>query len=87
MPEIARFCGIVVYMFAKDHAPPHIHARHGEYIARLSIEPGEVLDGELPRRALRLVQAWIELRQDGLRRNWAEAQTDNPCMRKLDPLE
>lgn len=30
MPEISRFLGIVVYMYYKDHAPPHFHAEYGE---------------------------------------------------------
>ncbi|MCK4291984.1 MAG: DUF4160 domain-containing protein, partial [Planctomycetes bacterium] len=26
MPIISRFFGIVIYMYWKDHAPPHFHA-------------------------------------------------------------
>lgn len=31
MPEISSFLGIVIYMYYKDHAPPHFHAIYGEY--------------------------------------------------------
>jgi len=31
MPEVCRFYGIIIAMFFGDHAPPHFHARHGEY--------------------------------------------------------
>jgi hypothetical protein len=37
MPEISRFLGIVVAMFYSDHAPPHFHARYGEYEVTISI--------------------------------------------------
>jgi hypothetical protein len=30
MPEISRLLGIVIYMYYKDHAPPHFHAEYGE---------------------------------------------------------
>lgn len=26
MPEICRFGGIIIYMYADDHLPPHFHA-------------------------------------------------------------
>lgn len=45
---------------------PHIHARYGEFEATVGILDGEIIIGELPRKQLRLVQAWIELRRDEL---------------------
>ena len=26
MPEISRFFGVIVRMYFRDHAPPHLHA-------------------------------------------------------------
>ena len=43
---------------------PHIHIRYNEFKAVLRIPGGEVLEGELPSRQMKLVQAWIELHQD-----------------------
>ena len=37
---------------------PHIHALYAGDEAVFSIEAGELLDGSLPRRQTRLVQAW-----------------------------
>lgn len=51
MPEISRFLGIVIAMFYSDHAPPHFHARYGEYEVTVRIDDGAV-DGHFPRRAL-----------------------------------
>lgn len=31
MPEISRFLGIIIYMYYRDHLPPHFHAEYGEY--------------------------------------------------------
>ena len=42
MPELSRFYGIVIYMFAKNHLPPHFHAKYAEYIGIFDIETGEL---------------------------------------------
>ncbi|MBI4945912.1 MAG: DUF4160 domain-containing protein [Bacteroidetes bacterium] len=31
MPAISQFYGIVIYMYFKEHNPPHFHAKYGEY--------------------------------------------------------
>ncbi len=88
MPVIAMFYGIIIRMYmldSKHHDLAHIHARYGEFEASIGIEEGEVLAGELPRKQLRLVQAWIELRRDELMADWELAASgENPC--KIDPL-
>jgi hypothetical protein len=48
MPRISTFYGIVVTMYHSDHAPPHFHARYGEYEAQIAIDTGEPLAGYLP---------------------------------------
>jgi Domain of unknown function (DUF4160) len=30
MPIISKFFGIIVYLYWKDHAPPHFHAKYGD---------------------------------------------------------
>lgn len=74
-------------MFAKDHLPPHFHARYGDHAAYFSIEKGELLEGTMPRRAIRLIQDWAELHKDDLLKNWSESQKDNPKFYKILPLE
>ena len=67
MPIISMFYGIIIRMFLidnKNHNLPHIHAKYAEFEASVSIAEGEILAGELPRKQLRLVQAWIELHRD-----------------------
>jgi hypothetical protein len=43
-------------MYFGDHPPPHFHALYAGQKARFSIATGEIIDGELPPRAARLVQ-------------------------------
>jgi len=74
-------------MFAKNHLPPHFHAKYGEHIGVFDIRTGELLEGNLPRRALRLTQDWAELHQDELLENWVEAQKDTPGFFKIKPLQ
>lgn len=87
MPEICRFYGIVIYMFMKDYAPPHFHAKYAEHRALINIDTGEQIEGNLPRRALRLVQDWTELHREELNKNWIESQKDNPEIIKIEPLK
>jgi hypothetical protein len=86
MPEISRFYGIVIFMYFKDHFPPHFHAVYNEYEALMSIETGEIMQGDLPKRQLRLVQAWTELNREGLYENFELLNSDNPSFIKLNPL-
>ena len=73
MPILSMFYGIIVRMYLCDnqrHHIPQIHAAYAQFEAAIGIEDGEVLTGSLPRKQLRLVQAWIELRRDELQANW-----------------
>jgi len=73
MPIISMFYWIIVRMYLIDnlhHGLPHFHAKYAEFEASIRIEDGEVLVGELPRKQLRLVQAWTELHRDELQADW-----------------
>jgi hypothetical protein len=47
----------------------------------ISISPISQLTGALPRRQLRLVEAWAELHQAELLDNWQRAQNGRPLLR------
>ncbi|MBK9232987.1 MAG: DUF4160 domain-containing protein [Anaerolineae bacterium] len=64
---------------------PHLHAKYAEFEASISIEDGEILAGKLPRKQLRLVQAWIELRHDELLADW-ELSLSGEQPYKITPL-
>ena len=42
MPPISRFLGIVIAMYWDDRAPPHFHAKYGEYEITVNINTGVV---------------------------------------------
>jgi Domain of unknown function (DUF4160) len=82
MPEVARFYGIVIKVFFGDHSPPHFHAIYGEYNALVSIESLELIEGDLPNRAEKLVLEWSILYQQDLLQMWNTQE-----FRKLPPLK
>lgn len=86
MPEISRFFGITVYMFYDDLAPPHFHARYGDFEALVKISDLGILNGKLPTRALGLIVEWAALHQEELLENWNRAQSGEPIA-KISPLE
>lgn len=85
MPEISRFFGIVISMYYSEHAPPHFHARYGDERASIRIDDGEILEGSLGRRALRLVEEWRALHVAELQNDWQHAQVRAP-LSKIEPL-
>jgi len=69
----------------KHHNTPHIHAKYAEFEASIAIDEGEILAGKLPKKQLRLVQAWIELHKDELIADWEiSISGENPY--KIKPL-
>ncbi len=81
MPEITRFYGIIIKLFFGDHPPPHFHAVYGEHNALFSIEPLEMIEGDLPGRAGKMVLEWGKMYQSELLEMWNSQE-----FRKLPPL-
>lgn len=85
MPVISRFLGIVISMFWNDHAPPHFHAKYGEFEITVNIHDG-IVEGKFPQRALRHVLEWYGLHKEELLEDWElcrQSQLPNP----IEPLE
>src|SRR5258708_1128587 len=53
-------------MYFYDHEPPHFYAQYAEHHAVIAIGSGEVLVGDLPSRALKLVAEWAALHRSHL---------------------
>ena len=87
MPTISYFYGIYIKMFFNDHVPPHFHAVYGDVDAMIEIETLEVMKGELPNRALKLIREWGSQHQAELSRNWEYCQTDPSKVFKINPLD
>lgn len=86
MPTISVYYGISIRMYwnERDHPVPHFHAEYGEYRAAIDLD-GEIMGGQLPRRALRLVREWGQLHGDELLANWFRARNNEP-IEAIDPL-
>ncbi len=85
MPIISRFLGIIIVMYWSDHAPPHFHAKYGDYEIIVTIDGG-VIEGRFPKRALKHVLEWLDLHHDELLENWQLCQKREP-LRPIKPLE
>jgi hypothetical protein len=86
VPRIASFDGLVVKLYFNDHPPPHVHAYAGRVghagvrMARISIDTGDLIDGQLASAKVATVRNWCERHGDALRSDWQRAQ------RNLHPI-
>lgn len=88
MPELCRFYGIIIKLIYRDddkHHKPHVHVYYGEYEASVGLD-GELIEGKLPIKVLKLVQAWIILHEDELYSAWNNAVKGIP-FNKIKPLD
>jgi hypothetical protein len=77
MPRISQFYGITIAMFFADHNPPPFHAYYAGKRGRVALD-GRAIDGNLPRRAQRLIRMWARNHQDELRACWDRARRHEP---------
>ena len=84
MPVLSNFYGIIIKMYFQqsEHNPPHIHAIYGENIGVIDISSLEMLEGNLPIRALKLTQEWVKKNKKELLEMW-----NTQKFKKIDPLK
>ena len=84
MPVLSRFYGIVIrmYFLQSEHNPPHIHAIYGEHNGLIDISTLEMIEGDLPSKALELVKEWA-----GMYRKELMAMWNDKVLQKLPPLK
>jgi hypothetical protein len=62
----------------------HTSAYYQENTAIFSIDPIELMEGRMPKKQTRLVEAWAELHQDELRGDWQRLQAgQSHCQSRL----
>ena len=89
MPELSRFFGIIIRMFAEASEPhhrPHFHASYQGAEAVFGLEPIELNAGNLPRTQQRLVEAWAEIHHQELLDDWNRLRTGEAA-EKIAPLQ
>ena len=85
MPEICRFYGIIIYLYWKDHNPPHVHFHYGIYECSISVID-RVVDGQAPAKVIAKVNEWIDQNEDAILALWEKAQRGEK-IEKLEPLK
>ena len=83
------FYGLIIRMYYFDnqqHSTPHIHAHYQDESAVFEIPSGKILEGELPKAKLKLVEAWIEIHKEDLMADWQLAVSGESVF-KIDPLK
>lgn len=88
MPVISQFYGIVIQMFFDEkqrHHKKHIHIKYNEYEAVYDLN-GNILEGRLPIKQQRLVEAWVYIHQEELQSLWDLMQEQGEFF-KIEPLK
>lgn len=88
MPLISQFYGILIYMYRElggHHNRPHIHVKYNEYDMSMSVN-GDILNGNLPKKQQKLVEAWVEIHKEEIRAAWYALNNDDEVI-KIKGLE
>ena len=87
MPIISQFYGILIYIYKElnaKHNIPHFHAKYAEYESVYDFD-GNLIEGDLPRKQSKLVEAWCLLHTDELSAAWT-AWNENGEIIKIEGL-
>ena len=87
MPILSTFAGIIIKMYKEKggkHKLPHIHAEYSGDEVVVTLD-GTVIEGEIPKNKMKLLDAWIELRREDLEANWEILSRGEQYFR-IDPL-
>ena len=88
MPLISQFYGILIYIYKElggHHSEPHIHIKYNEYEMSMSLS-GNVIDGRLPNKQKKLVDAWVAIHEEELKAAWYSYNEDGEII-KIKGLE
>ncbi len=86
MPRVSEFFGITIYMYYRDHAPPHFHAFYSEYEVEINIKTLEIIKGKMPPKIKKLILEWSKIYQKELKKNWELLKQREP-LKKILPLK
>ena len=68
------------------HHTSHFHAYYQEHVAIYGIDPIKWIEGAMPKRQQRLIEAWAELHQKELMADWERLQMGKLPI-PIDPLK
>lgn len=88
MPIISQFYGILIQIFFEKegkHNLKHIHVRYNEYKACYDLD-GNLIEGKLPTKQRKLVEAWVTIHREELYLLWECVQNEGEYF-KIEPLK
>ena len=85
MPSISKFFGITIYMYKKDHNPPHFHALFNGDDCIVDINKAKA-KGKFPKDKKKIVEAWATIHQKDLFECWDLLCKENKVM-EIEPLK
>ena len=65
--------GILIYIYAFDHNPPHLHVRSGDGKFTITIKD-RVVEGKAKARTIQVVNQFIDEHLDEINEVWDKAQ-------------
>ncbi len=65
--------GILIYIYAFDHNPPHIHIRSGEGNCTITIKD-RIVEGRIRSKTLNLINDFIDKNEEEIMKLWDKAQ-------------
>ncbi len=74
------------YYDNQQHHIPHIHVLYQDYEAVFSIENSSIIEGTIPNKQRKLIEAWVEIHQEELLANWKLAISGQDIY-KIEPLK
>jgi hypothetical protein len=75
----------MLFMDTQQHNLPHLHVEYQGIEAVVTISDGELIEGDLPPKKLRMLQAWIAIHEEELMADWSLAAKGEPVF-KIEPL-
>jgi hypothetical protein len=87
MPLVSQFYGILIYIYKEikgKHNVPHFHAKYAEFESVYDFK-ANLLDGDLPHKQRKLVEAWTLIHEDELNAAWV-AWNESGEVVKIDGL-
>lgn len=69
--------GILIYIYAFDHNPPHIHVRSGSGNFTITIKD-RIVEGRASSRTISLVNEFIDSHEAEIMEVWEKAQKGEP---------
>ncbi|MBQ8225003.1 MAG: DUF4160 domain-containing protein [Bacteroides sp.] len=73
MGSIFIIQGILIYIYAFDHNPPHIHVKSGEGEFTITIKD-RIVEGKAKSKTIQLVNSFMDEHEEEIMEIWNKAQ-------------